>query len=118
MKSARRYSHAVASRRLYRVRATHLGEQRRWHEAENLEVQVMEKRKLVLGNQHPDTLMAMANLARTWKSQDRHQEAIALMRQAERLQREILGIDHRQTMNSSEALQSWLAKDVDDSATH
>jgi Tetratricopeptide repeat len=79
---------------------------------------VMAKRKLVLGDRHPDTLMAMANLARTWKSQGRNQEAIALMRQVERLQREVLGIDHRQTMNSSEAMQSWLTTDVDDSATH
>ena len=92
--------------------------QRRWDEAENLELQVVEKRKLVLGDRHPNTLTAMANLARTRKSQGRDQEAIALMRQVERLQREIIGIDHRQTMNSSEAVQSRLATDVDDKATH
>jgi hypothetical protein len=32
-------------------------------EAEKLEVQVMEARKRVLGEEHPDTLISMANLA-------------------------------------------------------
>ena len=90
--------------------------QERWDEAENLERQVMEIRSRVLGHRHPDTLMVMANLAHTLKSQGRDQEAIALMRQAERLQKEILGIDHPNTMRSSEAVEDWLAMDVNERA--
>jgi hypothetical protein len=44
---------------------------REWKEAEELEVQVLETRKRVLGMEHPGTLMSMANLAFTWKSQGR-----------------------------------------------
>ena len=40
--------------------------QRRWKEAEELEVQVMETRKRVLGEEHPSTLTSMGNLASTF----------------------------------------------------
>jgi hypothetical protein len=45
------------------------------HEAEELEVQVMETRKRVLGAEHPDTLTSMGNLAFTCKSQGRDLDA-------------------------------------------
>ena len=48
----------------------------------------------VLGQEHTSTLTSMANLAYIWKSQGRDEEAINLMKQAERLQNEVLGIDH------------------------
>lgn len=38
----------------------------------------METRKKVLGNEHPDTLTAIANLAFTLKSQNQNQEALSL----------------------------------------
>ncbi|OCK72871.1 hypothetical protein K432DRAFT_38395 [Lepidopterella palustris CBS 459.81] len=41
-------------------------DQGRWKEAEELDVQVMETRKRVLGEGHPDTLTSMANLASTY----------------------------------------------------
>jgi hypothetical protein len=44
--------------------------QRRVDEVENLELRVMEMRRRVLGHRHLDTLMAMANLAHTWKCCD------------------------------------------------
>ena len=37
----------------------------RWEEAEELQTQVMEKMKRVLGQEHPDTLASMHNLAST-----------------------------------------------------
>jgi len=46
-----------------------------WKEAEELEVQVMEIRKRVLGAEHPDTLTSMANLASTYQKQGRWTEA-------------------------------------------
>jgi hypothetical protein len=76
----------------------------------------METRKMELGYRHPASLMAMANLAHTWKSQGRDQEAIGLMKQAERLQREILGIDHPETTACSETVENWKAVATKDSA--
>ncbi len=40
--------------------------QSRWKEAELLDAQVMETRKRVLGEEHPNTLTSMANLALTY----------------------------------------------------
>jgi Tetratricopeptide repeat len=45
--------------------------QGRWKEAEVLEVRVLEMRKAVLGQEHPDTLTGMANLASTFWNQGR-----------------------------------------------
>jgi hypothetical protein len=41
--------------------------QGQWKEAEELEVQVMQTRKRVLGEEHPETLTTMRNLASTYK---------------------------------------------------
>ena len=51
------------------------GNQGRWKEAEELEVQVMETCKRVLGTEHPHTLISMNNLASTYRSQGRWKEA-------------------------------------------
>src|SRR5258707_10761126 len=59
-------------------------EQGRWKEAETLEVVVMEKRKQVLGDDHPDTLTSMTNLACTYRNQ-------AHWKESETLQVEIIG---------------------------
>jgi hypothetical protein len=40
--------------------------QGRWNEAEQLEVQVMDMRKKLLGADHPDTFGNMGNLASTY----------------------------------------------------
>ncbi|KAH7108963.1 hypothetical protein EDB81DRAFT_429921 [Dactylonectria macrodidyma] len=49
--------------------------QGQWKEAEKLEVQVMEMRKKVLGEERPDTLTSMSNLAVTYSNQGRWEEA-------------------------------------------
>lgn len=49
--------------------------QRRWSEAEQLELQVMKQRKMLLGQGHPDTLTSMMNLADTYTTQGRWNEA-------------------------------------------
>jgi len=56
--------------------------QGRWKEAEELNVQVMEGRKWVLGEEHPETLAGMANLASTYRHQGRWKEAEELDMQA------------------------------------
>lgn len=40
----------------------------------------METSKKVPGSEHPDTLISMGNLAHTYKLEDRHDEALDLMR--------------------------------------
>ena len=52
--------------------------QERWKEAEGLEVQVMETRKRVLGEEYPDTLTSIHNLAFTLKRQGHNDRAILL----------------------------------------
>jgi hypothetical protein len=52
-----------------------LSESGYWKEVEELEIQVMETRKKVLGAEHPDTLIAMGNLASTFRNQGRWKEA-------------------------------------------
>ncbi|EMD58161.1 hypothetical protein COCSADRAFT_104582, partial [Bipolaris sorokiniana ND90Pr] len=51
----------------------------RYKEAEELDVQVMQMRKRVLGDEHPNTLTSTNNLAFTLQSQARREEALALM---------------------------------------
>jgi len=53
-------------------------EQGCWKEAEALEVTVMEKKKQMLGANHPDTLLSMANIAATYFAQGRFDDAEAL----------------------------------------
>jgi hypothetical protein len=43
--------------------------------AEELEVVVLEKRKQLLGDDHPDTLRAMGNLALTYRSLNKPKKA-------------------------------------------
>ncbi|KAJ7791054.1 hypothetical protein B0H14DRAFT_2937044, partial [Mycena olivaceomarginata] len=47
----------------------------RYKEAEPLESIVLEKRKQLLGADHPDTLRAMANLAATYRQLGMYKEA-------------------------------------------
>jgi hypothetical protein len=81
--------------------------QGRWKEAEELEVQVMETRKTVLGAEHPSTLTSMNNLARTWKDQGKSDEAMKLMDECVQLRMRILGVGHPATRSSSETLRKW-----------
>ena len=62
----------------------------RWKEAEELEVQVTEMRKAVLGEQHPDTLSGMPNLAATYRNQGRWKEAEELEVQVMEMGKKIL----------------------------
>jgi hypothetical protein len=67
----------------------------------------METSLRVLGQEHPDTLTSMANLAHTWKSQGRDGEAIELLKRAEELQQQVLGFDHYLTVGSTQTLYKW-----------
>ena len=94
---------------LFRSASTYRN-QGRWKEAEELEVQVMEARKTVLGKEHPDTLIVMNNLAITFKRQGRDEEAFVLMEDCTRIKNRVLGPDHPSTISSQNTLNKWHMK--------
>jgi len=61
--------------------------QRRWKEAEELQLDVMEVRRSVFGVEHPDTMTIMVQLAATYWNQGR-------LKKAENLERELKNIRH------------------------
>ena len=72
--------------------------------AEQLNVQVMDMRKKLLGAEHPDTLSSMANLARIYWDQGRWNEAEQLQVQVMDMRQKLLGAEHPDTLNSMENL--------------
>ncbi|KAF3359144.1 Aminomethyltransferase [Verticillium dahliae VDG1] len=72
----------------------------RWKEAEELEVGVMEMRKRVLGEEHPDALTSMNNLALTFMNQGRWKEAEELQAQELEICSKVLGEEHPDTLAS------------------
>ncbi|KAH6883938.1 hypothetical protein B0T10DRAFT_463299 [Thelonectria olida] len=78
--------------------------QGRWKEAEELQVPVMETTKRVLGEEHPDTLSRMANLAFIWKGQGRSGDALTLMQRCVIARGRVLGSNHPDTVSSSTTL--------------
>ena len=71
--------------------------QGRWAEAEQLQVQVLETRKRVLGEEHPDLLASMGNLASTYWNQGRLKEAEQLEVQVSETRKRVLGEEHPDT---------------------
>ena len=71
-----------------------------WQDAEELNVQVMETRKRVLGAEHPDTLTSIGNLASTYSNQGRWKEAEELKVQVVKTRKRVLGAEHSFTLNS------------------
>ena len=55
---------------------------------------------MVLGEEHPETLTSMANLAFTWKGQDRHADALALMMECSQVLQQALGPVHPHTRSA------------------
>ena len=80
----------------------------RWKEAEELEIQVMEMSKRVLGVEHPDTLTSMANLAHTYKAIGCKDKAVQLMKTVVDLRKKIIGLDHPHTEASAATLTLWM----------
>lgn len=75
---------------------------------EELEVQSLEKRKREFGEEHPDTLSSMANLALTYKDQRRWKEAENLQIQVMETSERVLGEQHPFTLMSVSNLASVL----------
>ena len=87
------------------------GNQGRWEVAEWLEMQVMETRKRVLGEEHPNTLTSMNNLAFTWKDRDRCAGALALMMECAQILQRVLGPVHPHTRSAMASVAQWSSQD-------
>ena len=77
-----------------------------FNNAEQLEVQVMDMRKMLLGAEHPDTLISMANLATIYRYRGRWDEAEKLDVQVMDMTKKLLGAEHPQTLTSMANLAS------------
>jgi tetratricopeptide (TPR) repeat protein len=72
----------------------------RWREAEELFVKVMEMRKSALGDEHPETLTTMSNLALALDNQGKYEAAEAMNRQTLSLKETMLGREHPSTLTT------------------
>jgi hypothetical protein len=66
-------------------------------EAETLVVQVTKFRKRVLGQEHPQTLTSMNNLAGLLESQGKYKVAKPIYEETLQLRKKVLGQEHPQT---------------------
>jgi tetratricopeptide (TPR) repeat protein len=99
------------AKKLLRIRlssrvAMYFWYQGRWPEAEELEVQVLETSKRMLGAEHPDTLTRMANLAMTYSDQGRWKEAEKLGVDVLETSTRVLGVEHPDTLTRMSSLAS------------
>jgi tetratricopeptide (TPR) repeat protein len=83
-----------------------LRDQGDYNEAKKLFVQVMETRKRVLGQEHPETLASINNLASTYRNQGRWKEAEELETQVLETRKRVLGQEHPDTLRSINNLAS------------
>ena len=70
----------------------------------------METFKRVLGEEHPDTLTSLNNLAWTWKSCGRDMDALKLITGCLGLLKKTLGDSHPNTVACGETVKAWTAK--------
>jgi hypothetical protein len=77
--------------------ASTLGDQGQLDEAAKIFKEVLEKRKRILGEEHPSTISAMNNLAGTLGDQGKLDEGIALLEIAVQRMRHIRGDEHPHT---------------------
>ena len=63
-------------------------------------MRVMTTRKRILGEEHPDTLISMDNLASIYRDQGRLKEAENLEVQVMEVRKRVLGEDHPDTQTS------------------
>jgi hypothetical protein len=75
----------------------------------------MEARQRVLGEEHPNTLTSMNNLAFTLQCHVRHKDALVLMERCFRLRQQVLGEQHHKTQSSLNTLYGWRAERSDES---
>ena len=91
---------AVAKASLLHSTAGFMLSQGQWNKAEKLQQQAVEIRKRLLGQEHPDTLTSMANLALTYWNQGRWKEAEELGVQVMETKKRVLGQEDPNTLTS------------------
>jgi hypothetical protein len=94
---------AKISRLLSRV-SVYLFLQGRSGEAEEIDVKVLELRREVLSEKHPDTIGSMASLVTTYWSQNRGDEAETLDTEVLEIRLHLLGPKHPNTLSSMTSL--------------
>jgi len=72
--------------------------QERWKHVKELRAQIMEKRRGLLGEEHPDTLLSMNDLALTFICQKRWKEVEQLLVPAMKTSRNVLSKEHSTTL--------------------
>jgi tetratricopeptide (TPR) repeat protein len=82
----------------------------RYEEAMELELEVLEKLKQVLGDDHPDTLQAMNSLALTYIHLGKFEQAEELQVIVLDKQKQVLGHDHPDTMDNLASTYQKLGK--------
>jgi tetratricopeptide (TPR) repeat protein len=90
----------IARSSLLHCVAGFLVSQGQWKKAEELQIQAVEGRKMVLGLEHPDTLNSINNLASTYWNQGRWKEAEELEVQVTETRKRVLGLEHPNTLTS------------------
>ena len=86
-----------------------LREQGQWQEAEQMHREVLEVRRRVLGQEHPDTLASMSNLAIVPpRARPMAKEAEQMHREVLEVQGRVLGQEHPRTLASMNNLANVL----------
>ena len=67
-------------------------------EAGQMERELLDVRRCVLGPEHPRTLATMSNLGCSFSNQGKHAEAEQMQRELLELQRRVLGPEHPETL--------------------
>ncbi|KAF8533447.1 hypothetical protein BDD12DRAFT_898983 [Trichophaea hybrida] len=80
--------------------------QAQWREAEELQLQALDVTQQIFGQEHPDTLTSMSNLASTYRDQGRYKEAEELEVQTMEARKRVLCQEHPDTLTSMSNLAS------------
>jgi tetratricopeptide (TPR) repeat protein len=89
-----------------------------YEEAEQMYRQAQQLMEKVLGQEHPDTLGSMNNLASVLGSQGKYAEAEGMHRQALQLREKVLGQEHPDTLTSMNNLAEALRSQATVSSKH
>jgi tetratricopeptide (TPR) repeat protein len=100
-------------RREWEIRSRILGDQGDLAGARKLQEQVLEIRRRILGEEHPDTITSMGNLAATLQAQGDLAGAQKLQEQVLEIMRRILGEEHPNTLTSMSNLAVTLSDQGD-----
>ena len=76
----------------------------KWSEAEQLEIQILDMRKKLLGAEHPNILESMTNLATTFLNQGKWNDLEQLEFQTLDMRKKMLGAEHPDTLTCMENL--------------